>query len=140
MKDWNSSSLYHVQKFVNYSDNEKENMFDYLCLDLSKSHNANQLLKQTIFQLTEQIETLEQNNSESNSKCRVLSLTNKLLNEEKDQVISTSVKLQNIIDNWAKSHNNLNKILDAQIPHQRQKILGGDIDGVVNSFKSAEPE
>ena len=44
MKDQNSTSLYQVKQFVTYSDNEKNNMFDYLCLDLSKSHSSNQLL------------------------------------------------------------------------------------------------
>jgi hypothetical protein len=70
---------------------------------------------------------------DSNSKCRILNLTNEFLNKEKDQAISTTVKLQTIIDNWATSHNNLNKILQAQIPHQCQKILGGDIDGAINA-------
>ena len=44
MKDWNSSSLCQVKKFVTYYDNEKNIMFDYLCLDLSKSHSSNKLL------------------------------------------------------------------------------------------------
>ena len=72
---------------------------------------------------------------ESSSKCRILTLKNEFLNEQKDQAINKIVKLQTIIDNWANSHNNLNKILEAQIPHQCQKILGGDIDGFVDSCK-----
>lgn len=32
MLDWDSSSLYQVNKFVNYYDNEKCMTFDYLCL------------------------------------------------------------------------------------------------------------
>lgn len=39
MSNWDSSSLYHVNKFVNYSDNKKGMMFNYLCLHLS---NVNQ--------------------------------------------------------------------------------------------------
>ena len=40
MSDWDSTSLYQVNKFVSYYDNEKNNMFDYLCLDLSKSNSC----------------------------------------------------------------------------------------------------
>ena len=63
-----------------------------------------------------------------------------MLNEENNQTISTTLKLQETIDNWAKSHGNLNKILDAKIPHQCKKILGGDIDGAVNILKLTKPE
>ena len=62
-----------------------------------------------------------------------MTLTNDFLNKEKDQAISKTVKLQSITNNWATSHNNLNKILEAQIPHQCQKILGGDIDGAIDA-------
>jgi len=133
MSDWDSTSLYQVKKFVTYSDNEKNNMFDYLCFDLSKSHSLNQTLKQTISALTDETKILELKLEDSNSKCRILTLTNDFLNKEKDQAINKTVKLQIITDNWATSHNNLNKILEAQIPHQCQKILGGDIDGAVDA-------
>ncbi|KAL4562224.1 hypothetical protein LXL04_034422 [Taraxacum kok-saghyz] len=66
----------------------------------------------------------------------ILTLTNEFLNKEKDQAINKTVKLKIITDNWATSHNNLNKILEAQIPHQCQKILGGDIDGAINSHNT----
>ena len=62
-----------------------------------------------------------------------LTLTNEFLNKEKDQAINKTVKLKIIMDNWATSHNNLNKVLEAQIPHQCQEILGGDIDGTIDS-------
>ena len=114
MSDWDSTSLYQVKKFINYSDNEKNNMFDYLCLDLSKSHSSNNILKQTISALTNEIKSLELKLEDSNSKCRILNLTNVFLNKEKDQAINQTVKLQAITDNWATSHNNLNKILEAQ--------------------------
>ncbi|TLX68938.1 hypothetical protein E9993_23140, partial [Labilibacter sediminis] len=37
-------------------------------------------------------------------------------------------KEQNILNHWAKSHNNLSHLLSAQIPDQCEKILGGNID------------
>lgn len=36
-RNWNSSSLYQVKKFVTYSNNEKTTMFEYFYLDISKS-------------------------------------------------------------------------------------------------------
>ena len=36
--DWDSSFLYQVKIFVTYSSNEKNDMFEYLCLHLSTSN------------------------------------------------------------------------------------------------------
>ena len=66
MSDWDSYSLYQVKKFVTYSDNEKNNIFDYLCLDLSKSHSSNKILKQTISALIDEIKILELKLEDSN--------------------------------------------------------------------------
>lgn len=41
--DWDSSSLYQVNKFITYPDNEKCMMFSYLCHHLSKVNEKNSL-------------------------------------------------------------------------------------------------
>lgn len=35
---WDSTSMYHVKNFINYSSIEEADTFDYLHLDLSKSN------------------------------------------------------------------------------------------------------
>ncbi|CAH1448617.1 unnamed protein product [Lactuca virosa] len=39
--DWDSSSLYQVNKFITYTDNEKSMMFNYLCHHHSKVNQEN---------------------------------------------------------------------------------------------------
>lgn len=39
IQDWESSSLYHVKKFLNYFSEEKLHTLNYLRLDLSKSNS-----------------------------------------------------------------------------------------------------
>lgn len=48
MQEWDSSSMYQIKKFVNYSSNEKFYMFDYLCLDLAKSNSKKLIFKSEI--------------------------------------------------------------------------------------------
>ena len=62
-----------------------------------------------------------------------MTLTNKLLNIEKYRAKSVAINLQSIFKNWARSHNKLNRIIDAQIPDQCEKILGGNIDEACNA-------
>lgn len=47
-QNWDSSSLYQVKKFVTNYNNEKTTMFEYFCLDLSKSNQETQKLKNKI--------------------------------------------------------------------------------------------
>lgn len=44
------------------------------------------------------------------------------------------------MNNWVHSYLKLNKIIDAWIPYQCEKILGGDIDEACNIFKHIETE
>lgn len=83
-RNWNSSSLYQVKKFVTYSNNEKTTMFEYLCLKLYKSNKEIQNLKNKIKYLTNELTMSEKSHYRMSSKFRDLSLTNHELISEND--------------------------------------------------------
>ena len=138
--DWDSSSLYQVKNFVTYSSNEKNDMFEYLCLHLSTSNAEKLVFKNEIKALKENILEKDKQVSQMKTMISNLSLTNKFLHTEKDIATENSDKLQRIINNWAHSHNKLNKILSDQIPDQCAKIIGGQIDEAVAKFEQINSE
>ena len=140
MENWDSSSLYQVKNFASYSVHQKINMFDCLRIDLSLSNQKNQTLKDEIIQLKHELKQTANELHLSKLECRNFSLANDSLHKEKDQAVLTASNIQSIINNWSHSHHKLNKIIDAQIPEQCEKILGGNIDKAVEIFKEIEKE
>ncbi|KAL4573803.1 hypothetical protein LXL04_020621 [Taraxacum kok-saghyz] len=138
--DWDSSSLYQVKNFVTYSCNEKNDMFEYLCLHLCTLNTEKLVLKNQIKSLKENILDTDKQMIQMKTLISNLSLTNKFIHTEKDKAIENSDKLQRIMNNWAHSHNKLNKIISDQIPDQCAKIIGGQIDEAVAKFEQIKTE
>ena len=91
--DWDSSSLYQVKNFVTYTSNEKNDMFEYLCLHLSQTDTEQLSLKNKIQSLTENVETVGKQILLMKSTISNLSLTNKDLYTEKK--ISPPINFKN---------------------------------------------
>jgi len=77
--------LYKVKKFVTYSSNEKNDMFEYLCLHLSTSNAEKLVFKNEIKALKENILEKDKQVSQMKTMISNLSLTNKFLHIEKRQ-------------------------------------------------------
>ena len=120
------SSVYQVDNFKTYSINEKVAMFEYVCVQLSKSCELNGELKAKIQTLKDDIFKQNSALSELNEKYRDTCITNDSLYSERDQALTRSIKFQNITETWLQSHQNLNHLISIQIPDQCEKVLGLD--------------
>lgn len=133
--DWDSTSVYQVNKYITYTDNKKCMMFNYLCHHLSKFNQEKHVLTLEIDTPMNNLSDNKRNLSFTNIKTTNLSLTNSNIHLKKDRAKAHSNKIPNIINNWAHSNLKLNKIIDAQIPGRCEKILSGKIDEACNIYK-----
>lgn len=62
------------------------------------------------------------------------------LKSEKDSIVHVAQKCQSITKHWVLSHFKTAKIVNDQIPHQYENIIGGSIDEPVDIFKMIESE
>lgn len=71
--------MYQVKNHVNYSSNEKADMFKYLCLDLSNSNQEKLFLIDELKSLKENLFVTENSLSLMTKDNSCLSLTNKYI-------------------------------------------------------------
>ena len=140
MENWDSSTLYQVKNFVSYSLREKLDIFECMRHDLARSNNLNAALKTDITCLKAELKNTEDALKLSELKCRDYNLTNVTLHKAKDLAELTASNCESILYNWTHSHHKLNKIIEAQIPEQCEKILGGNLDKAVDLYKTVEKE
>lgn len=110
-------------------------MFEYICLDISKSNQEN-------FKLRNQIESLKielSNSKKSLSLMRLVSLINHDLDNEKDSAIQYSQKMSKYYKKLGSFPFQTTKIVNDQILHQCEKIIGGNLDEVVDIFRKVNP-
>lgn len=92
-------------------------MFDYLCIDLSKSNSENLILKYDIKILKEKPIATKNSLSLMNKENSNISLSNKFFFTKRENSHEIAKKLQLSFHNWAHPHFNLNTLINAQIPY-----------------------
>lgn len=115
-------------------------MFDYLRLDLFNSNEEKFSLKAELKSLKEKLFATKNSLSLISKENSCLSLSNKIFLCEKEKSKEHDNNIQFTINNWAHSHFNTTRIINAQNPDQCKKILGGDTGDAVSLFKKIKFE
>ena len=104
-------------------------MFNFLKYDLQETEIAYRAGKSKITELEQKLVKIEKDVSN-------FDMTNKLFIEQRGTVVENSSNCNKILENWSRSHQDIYKIMDFQIPFQCAKILGGNTKEATDRLKS----
>ena len=137
--NWDPSSMYQVGKFINYNENEKNTMFDYLCIDFQSTIQREKKLKIEIESLKEEL-TLKDVELKQITVLKDELANQKIFNEILVKETSEATKkfndLQKIVNSWCVSAEKTTQCVNEQIPKQVQAIIGGNYSMAANYVNS----